>query len=72
MLTNFKWQICKGDVNIGTLIVPQTFKKASVKNGHMAYSVQPPSLGGGGGVEPAAKFSNWGGGGGLAGPQLLE
>ena len=35
-LTNFKWKICKGDVNIGTLIVPQIFKKASVKNGHMA------------------------------------
>ena len=35
-LTNFKWQICKGDVSIRTLIVPQAFKKASVKNGHMA------------------------------------
>ena len=34
-LTSFKWQVSKGDANIGTLIVPQTFKKASVKNGHM-------------------------------------
>ena len=32
MLTNYKWQISKGDVNIETLIVPQTFEKASVKN----------------------------------------
>ena len=29
--TNFKWQTSKGDVNIGTLIVLQTFEKASVK-----------------------------------------
>ena len=61
MLTNFKWQICKGDVNIGTLIVPQTFKKASVKNGHMAYSVQPPSLGGGEGLSLQPNFQIGGG-----------
>ena len=28
-------QISKGDVNTETLIVPQTFEKASVKNRHM-------------------------------------
>ena len=32
---DFKLQIFKGDVNIGTLIVPQTFQKASVKNGNL-------------------------------------
>ena len=32
---DFKLQIFKGDVNIGRLIVPQTFQKASVKNGNL-------------------------------------
>ena len=32
---DFKLQIFKGDVNIGTIIVPQTFQKASVKNGNL-------------------------------------
>ena len=40
MLTSFKWQISKSDVNIGTLILSQTFKKASVKNGHIVPEIK--------------------------------
>ena len=41
-LTNFKWQISKGDVKIVTFILPQTFEKASFKNVHLVPENQEP------------------------------